>query len=372
MNVAPFLLPLDAAAPSGIELRNEARFHALERMVEPAARERRRESDGTIRNTSEVDWQEVLTLASDLAGTGRDLRLLVIVARALSATEGIAGLASALGLLTQSVDTFWDTIHPELRDRPEPSEAALRRTNALRQIENEDAGPLGDLLMSAVLVPRGIGPILGEDLAAAGLTEFEALNEAPSGLGEAEKKKLSEAHAARVNRVTAACRALAAEEPARAAELVAAVAAADAARRGLEATFNAKAGFAEGMGLRLGGLATFLARVRMTLERLAVVEGAPEAPGEPEADAAEPGAAPASPAATRAQALSGRITSRAEVEKALDMIIAFYEANEPSSPLPHLARRLRKMVPMNFVELMGEIAPSGLKEFRDLAGGDDT
>jgi type VI secretion system protein ImpA len=29
---------------------------------------------------------------------------------------------------------------------------------------------------------------------------------------------------------------------------------------------------------------------------------------------------------------------------------------------------MRKMVPMNFVELMEEIAPSGMKEFRNVAG----
>jgi type VI secretion system protein ImpA len=50
------------------------------------------------------------------------------------------------------------------------------------------------------------------------------------------------------------------------------------------------------------------------------------------------------------------------------MIIDFYERTEPSSPIPHLARRMRKMVPMTFVQLMEEIAPSGLKEFRNVAG----
>jgi type VI secretion system protein ImpA len=53
------------------------------------------------------------------------------------------------------------------------------------------------------------------------------------------------------------------------------------------------------------------------------------------------------------------------------MIIAFYERTEPSSPIPHIARRLRKMVPMNFVQLMEEIAPSGMKEFRNIAGTDE-
>jgi type VI secretion system protein ImpA len=65
------------------------------------------------------------------------------------------------------------------------------------------------------------------------------------------------------------------------------------------------------------------------------------------------------------------VNSRADVERSLDQIIDFYERTEPSSPIPHLARRMRRMVPMDFLELMAEIAPSGMKEFRTVAGVDD-
>jgi len=82
----------------------------------------------------------------------------------------------------------------------------------------------------------------------------------------------------------------------------------------------------------------------------------------PVAAAAAPMAAPA------AAAIPGQINSRRDVEKVLDLVIDFYERTEPSSPIPHLARRMRKMVPMNFMQLMEEIAPSGLKEFKNTAG----
>lgn len=66
--------------------------------------------------------------------------------------------------------------------------------------------------------------------------------------------------------------------------------------------------------------------------------------------------------------LPDRINSRDEVVKCLDLVVAFYDRTEPSSPIPHLARRVRRMVHMDFVELMEDLAPSGLKEFRLLAG----
>ena len=63
-----------------------------------------------------------------------------------------------------------------------------------------------------------------------------------------------------------------------------------------------------------------------------------------------------------------RLSTRAEVLTCLDRIIEFYDRTEPASPVPYLARRMRRMVPMDFLELMEDLAPSGLKEFRSLAG----
>ena len=71
-------------------------------------------------------------------------------------------------------------------------------------------------------------------------------------------------------------------------------------------------------------------------------------------------------------ALPDRLSSRDDVVRCLDLVIAFYDRTEPSSPIPHLAKRMRRMVHMDFVELMEEMAPSGLKEFRLLAGVSDT
>ena len=83
---------------------------------------------------------------------------------------------------------------------------------------------------------------------------------------------------------------------------------------------------------------------------------------------AEPVSASAPAPAAPAASIPGQINTRRDVERVLDLVIDFYERTEPSSPIPHLARRMRKMVPMNFMQLMEEIAPSGLKEFRTTAG----
>ena len=72
----------------------------------------------------------------------------------------------------------------------------------------------------------------------------------------------------------------------------------------------------------------------------------------------------------RLPAFPGGSARAKEVIACLDRIIEFYDRTEPASPVPFLARRMRRMVPMDFLELMEDLAPSGIKEFRPLAGID--
>jgi type VI secretion system protein ImpA len=368
VDLSAFLAPLDGEAVSGVDLRNEAGFHALERMVEPAGKRQRVEGGNPFQ--PRVDWGTVAAEAGTLAGTGRDLRLLAIVARAAFNTDGFEGLAAAVGLLTDTLDGYWDSVHPVLREGSDPREAALRRINALKQLENDDNGLFTDLKMNAILSPRGIGPVSGADLAAAAMTDFEVKNDMPAGLSAKEQADLAAAHTARVNKVTAATRALAAEERPRAEALVAGIGAVEAALAALSAKLGERAGIAPNMGVPFADLLKHLGRMKSAIA--AAVGVAAPAEGASPAAGATGGAVPAAVtlagAAAPGPGLSGTIASRADVERALDQIIAFYERTEPSSPIPHFARRLKKMVPMDFMQLMAEVAPSGMKEFRSLAG----
>ena len=366
-----FLAPVDAVdagTPSGIDLRNEARFHAIERKMAPAARANRRNQDGHDGNVP-TDWSAILSDAAELAAEGRDLRLLVIVARSLANTDGFPGVARGLTLLSDTVAQFWDSVHPLLRDRSDPMDAALRRINALRQLENGDDGLLGDLQLNVVMNARGVGALTGEDLAAGMLTTHKVLSEAPSGLGQAERNALAAAHEERVKRVRAATRAMASEDADGTAALAGGVDAAREALTGLEARLAEALGLSNGHGVRFTELSAFLDGVRATLaDAMAYADQATE---EPPAETVAPADAASGTAAGRAAptgAVPGAIASREDVVRTLEMIIAFYERTEPSSPIPHLARRMKRMVPMDFMELMTELAPGGIKEFRNVAG----
>lgn len=374
MELEPFLVRLGDESASGSELRNDPRFHAVERLLEPAARSFRLENVRTGGTGSvTIDWPGILEQSAELAQSGRDIRLLVIVARALANAEGFEGLERGLGLLTATVEQYWDSVHPVLRESPSPREAAVRRINSLFQLENSDNGLLCDLEFTVVLSPRGLGAITVGDLCAGGLSRNQAQAELPSGLGDKEVAEYLSRHDARVTRVATACKAQAIERPEEMASLIQSVESARAALATLENALTARVG-ENGVGVKFKELDKVLSRalVSLTAPQAQATSGAPA----PEVTAmSEPMPAPAGTngahPASATGGIPGAVNSRRDVERCLDMIIDFYERTEPSSPIPHLARRMRKMVPMNFLQLMEEIAPSGMKEFKNVAGVDD-
>lgn len=373
IELAQWLAPLDGENPSGEDLRNDARFHDLERILEPQVKvvydDRNRP---TTQVSTPVDWNTVLARAAELRTHGRDLRLLVVVARALANEDGLAGLAEGLTLIAKSFEAYWDNMHPMLRGGP-PRDAALRRINALLDLQNGQSGVLSDLRQRTIFASPGIGSITGRDLEQACLDDRAMLQEAASGLNAAEKAVLSKAHEQLISRVRTATAALADRSAPDLAAIVEAARAARSAMNQLDAVVNARL---ETVGPAIPELSRFIDRVLASLERTqptrvnaeqAAHQGAPAPAATPQTN----GHAADSFASISATGLPDRITSRDDVVKCLDLVVAFYDRTEPSSPIPHLARRVRRMVHMDFVELMEDLAPSGLKEFRLLAGMQD-
>lgn len=374
IDIPLWLNALDGENPSGESLRNDPRFHELERLAEPQVTVVRDDRNNpTSQVTVPVDWSAVLSKAEELRLQGRDLRLLVLVTRALANVGGLSGLAGGLTLIARTFDQHWETMHPELRSGVPPQDAALRRINALLELQNDEAGLLRDLRQTAFFAPRGIGPISGHDLQQGLLDDQTVLNEAASGLNGTEKAALLSAHEQLVKRVRAGCAAHADQAEAEMADLIAGGRSAITALDAVDAALGAKLGDGKAA---VPGLRRFLERMLATLERGI----ANRAPSPAEAVTPSPASSPGNGQGGDAWhvpsggvvALSSRLSSREDVIKCLDLVIAFYDRTEPSSPIPHLVRRIRRMVPMDFIELMEDLAPSGLKEFRVLAGVPDS
>lgn len=362
-DLAPWLEPLSDQNPSGDSLRDHPEFLEIERLTAPRADAGRNETGRSEAGPAPapVDWSEVLRRCEGLRSSGRDLRLIVLVVRAHANQRGFAGLADGLILVERTIERHWDTLYPELRADPDPAEAAFRRLNALAGLQT---GPsvLADLRARAAFSIRTFGPVTGADLER-GSMEVAAVLAGFVGISEETRLREAEQQEQLIQRVRAACAALAEQAPDRLVEEAAAVRAAIAAAEALEKAVAERAG----PGGRLADLQQFLRRVSATLDQ-AVTKEAPEGTAETGASEAQASGLDSGPAPAAGAAAPGRIGSREDVIRALDGIIEFYARVEPSSPVPFLARRMRRMVPMDFLQLIEDLTPGGLKEFRLLAG----
>jgi type VI secretion system protein ImpA len=124
---------------------------------------------------------------------------------------------------------------------------------------------------------------------------------------------------------------------------------------------------------RLDGHAPDLAPLGRTLDEMALALGAgtiangaqavaAPADGPAVAASATPAAAPVAPNAT------ADIASREQVVAALDRILQYYQQYEPASPIPLLLRRARRLVPMDFLDLMEDLAPTAVKQLKEIGG----
>jgi len=60
--------------------------------------------------------------------------------------------------------------------------------------------------------------------------------------------------------------------------------------------------------------------------------------------------------------VTGQLQSREDVMRMLDKICEYYARVEPSSPVPVLLQRAKKLVPMSFMEIMQDLIPDGVSQ----------
>jgi type VI secretion system protein ImpA len=82
--------------------------------------------------------------------------------------------------------------------------------------------------------------------------------------------------------------------------------------------------------------------------------------------AEEEAAAPARPRANGGG--TGEISSRDDVVRALDRICDYYSRNEPSSPVPLLLKRARRLATGSFVDILRDLAPDALAQIEKICG----
>ena len=339
LDVESLLQPVSSEDPAGPDVQYDERFIALEE----AAKEKAEQQYGeTIIPAVEPDWKEVRRLGLELLGESRDLRVAAHITRAMAELEGLTGAAECIALIRGYVEQFWETAHPRLDpdDDNDPTErvniiASLAdTTTTVSQLLNAPlvrSTVLGSFSMRDVQVARGEIPAHVDD-PPADMAAIEA------AFMDCDLDELRDKVAA----ATKAC------DDAQAIETVV-----------TDQVGAANAASMDSLTKTLRAIQEFLA------DRLTWREGQVEAAA---AEEAGEGTTSASPVAVAVAA--GEIRSREDVIRALDKICEYYERNEPSSPLPMLLRRAKRLVTKGFMDILADLTPDGVSQARQIGGVD--
>ena len=322
--------PLADDAPSGPALDEDPDFLALERV---AAGSPERQYGDKVFPAEPPEWPAVYAQALDLAQRSRDLRLAVWLARSGARLHGFAGFTRGLQLVLGLLQQHWDTVHPQL-DAEDGNDPTMR-LNALLPLMAAEAA-LGDLRAASLAPARG------------SLT----LRQLELGLGQAE------AHSGEVQPTEAGVlqglEGLLQSHPAVADDIAAALDTAQA----MAALLDDK------VGNRAPDAAPLLRLLRMAGNALKTVQGSDNATS---ADGGETGVEPAA-AGSGGGGARGDIRSRDDAVRELERVCQWLERHEPSNPAPLLIRRAQRLMNMNFIDIIRDMASNGLEQVETVVG----
>jgi type VI secretion system protein ImpA len=337
--------PASSEPPSGPNLQYSPEYANLERAV---AGKPERQVGAAIVPAEPPDWRAVRDQSGALLALSKDLRVAAFLVRALIETEGFEGLAGGLKLVRRLVEEQWATLHPMLdaEDNDDPT----FRVNAMAALTHRDV--LQAIRSAPLVTSKAFGSV-----------SLRALDGAAPRPAPAAGAKPAPQQGPSAGALEAAFQQVTPD--------VLSQATATLARCSQEA-----AALALGWSERLPSSGPDFTELRRTLAQAhqAVRTRMEQRQGDaaqPAGDASNGGAAAEAAEAPAGVSLRGEVRSRDDVLRAIDAICAYYARAEPSSPVPLLLQRCRRMVTMSFVDILKEMLPESVAGLQKIAGKTD-
>ena len=351
ISVEELLTEISPEQPSGENLEYDASYLAVQRILQ--GKPERVMGDEVV-PAEEADWRKLREETVSLLGRTKDLRLSLGLTVALLKLEGLPGLRDGLAVVRGLIEKYWETVYPQLDpdDDNDPTERVniidgfaqpphtvgdpYKFQQRLREVPLCESKQIGRFSLRDIQVARGEITPTGEgseEEATADLATIEA------AFMDSDEQQLTEAAGAIQEAVESA--------------------------ESIEAVLTEHVG--AGNATDLSSFTKALKEIQSTMVEYLSKRGV-AAPG---AEGAEEGGGSAGEGAAAAgPALSGEVRSRQDVLNAIDKINRYYDQHEPSSPVPILLNRARKLATMNFIEIIENLSPSAMPQIQVISGVD--
>lgn len=359
-DVQQLLTPRSEASPSGDDLEYDPDFIEMESAAQGKPEQQYGE---TIIPGEPPDWKSVEQYAKGVLNRSHDLRAAVQLANAALNQYGLQSFAEVIDLVRGMVVDYWETFHPQLD--PDDDNDPTIRVNTLMAL-CDSATTLDFLLRAPLVDARAVGRF--------GLLEWKVAH------GELPWPSTADGPAPKTQLIEAAFQEC---------ELAALEANSQAARTALEGVKKIEGWVTDQVGAAQSCNFEKLVKELTAIQKLLdeqLSRRAPETADQPQptaddtaaegnsGSAAAPAGAVAQPAAQRAGFANIHelvIHTRQEAIVALDKICQYFERHEPSSPLPLLLKRARRLSNKSFLEIIRDISPDGIHQVESLGGLDD-
>jgi type VI secretion system protein ImpA len=338
--------PISPEKPCGDDLTYEQAFMDLDGFVKG-------KPETQFGPAVEPDWKKAKARCLELWKKSKDLRLATTLAAAELESGDVAGFKDCLALANHLFTDHWNDFHPKLN--PDDNNDPLERVNIVSAF-TASIGTLGDdfkIIQRLRKLSLGESPRLGK-ITSAEILLSEAGKSAPDGSAPPSEPQIRAVFSET------------GEDAIRA--FVSTLEQAEKVVTQLDTTLATAVGV--GSAVSFDVLKKELESIRNHIGKYApgIVDGISGTTGN--GDGSTPGIkAGGGVSGARSQSISGEIGSREDVVRMLDKIISYYNRHEPSSPVPDLLQRAKRLATVkSFFEIITDMAPDAVEQIAKITG----
>jgi type VI secretion system protein ImpA len=328
-DVDTLLQPVSADAPAGEDLENDPARLELDHLAQ--GKPERHMGKVTV-PAEEPNWSVVESKAAQLLQRSKDLSVASQVVRAWLARRGFIGLSEGLQFLDRLLQIYWDQAYPRVEGD------GTARLNAFAFLSGADT-LVATIRRTPFVTSRAHGNYNLRDVYRAS-GKLPSAPDTPAPDPSAIEAALMTCDIHELESNAAAVR--------NALKCLASIEATLSERLGAVATLDVEA------------LRTLLKEIAHQLETAQTKRVPAEPVATVESPVALARAMPASPI--------GALKSRDDVVHALDAICAYLYQSEPSSPVPLLLQRAKRLVSKDFMEILQDLAPEAVNQVEKISG----
>ncbi|MEQ0265556.1 type VI secretion system protein TssA [Klebsiella sp. CN_Kp073] len=336
MNIDEFLAPVSAEQPCGENLEYDADFQAMEQAMQGKAEQ---QFGDTIIPAEPADWTTVEKLAAGLLSRTKDLRVMLALTQAWTKRRGLSGYADGLLLVQQALSLYWQPIYPLLEEYGETD--PFYRINALAGLSDKSA--LTSALRNAVLLRSNGDELLLRDAQA---------------LLDGSKTECADYPGGRSRLI-------------------------DELARGGQPGIDAILAIHQRLQTIREILSDCLGEsgvpeMEQLQKTVGIVAGACQITdissfhtSREESAVSEHQAIPNAPPPSAVDWRSAQISSRAEAQQMLEKVKQYFAQHEPSHPAPLMIERVQRLIELDFMDIIRDLAPDGVHQLENIFGRRD-